>query len=499
VQRALPVNRRLSSATLDSLPADIEKPAYDRRAIQTGVVHLGIGAFFRGHVAAYLDEALAQGDLRWGAVGVSLRSAQVRDDLTPQDGLYSLTVRDGSETQFRIVGSVREVLVAPEHPRAVVNLLARPEVHLVTLTVTEKGYKLEPSSGELLRGDADIAADLRDLSAPRSALGFLVAGLAARRAAAYPPFTVLSCDNLSHNGERLRCGVLALARAHDESLAEWISREGAFPCSMVDRIVPAPTPDDRLATARRLGLEDHASIATEPFRQWVVEENFAGPVPDFARLGVTLTGDVDPWEQAKLRLLNGAHSAIAYIGGLGGLQFVHEFVTLPEGAAFIEALWNESAATLSLPRAEDLAAYRCRLDARFRNSALRHRLRQIAMDGSQKLPQRIVAPLRVRRAARQPVAMLTLAVAAWMHWQRGINDRGESFIVEDPLAPQMAERIAGCADAAARVGALLELPMVFGTDLHADTTVRAMITTHLERIESLGALQALRAALADCP
>jgi fructuronate reductase len=489
------VSRRLGSTTLDGLPAHVARPTYDRRTMQTGVVHLGIGAFHRGHQAVYFDDALERGDLRWGVVGVSLRSTQVRDELAPQDGLYSLVVRDGAEARIRIIGAVRNVLVAPEDPIRVVRLLAQPQVHLVTLTVTEKGYKLDPASGDLLREDADVAADLRTLRAPRTAPGLIVAGLAERRRAGLNPFTAISCDNLPHNGRRLRSSVLALAQAHDRSLTDWIAREGTFPGTMVDRIVPAPTAGDRAQLAERLGIEDRAGISTEPFRQWVIEQRFAGPVPDFAALGANLAADVEPGEQAKLRLLNGAHSAMAYLGGLAGIEFVHDFVALPEGAAFVEALWNESAPTLSPPPSLDLADYRIQLFARFRNSSLQHRLRQIAMDGSQKLPQRLLAPLAAGRAARRPVVMLGLAVAAWMRWQRGVDDRGKPFAVDDPLASETARRLAGCPDAAARVQALLSLAAVFGAGVSGDDDLRRMLSVQLERIEKLGALGALHEAL----
>ncbi|HTV96218.1 MAG TPA: mannitol dehydrogenase family protein [Steroidobacteraceae bacterium] len=491
------MSRRLGRSTLDCLSPDVARPGYDWRAVQTGVVHLGIGAFHRAHQAVYFDEALRRGDLRWGVAGVSLRSTRVRDELVPQDGLYSVLVREGDSVRARIIGAVRAVLVAPQDPPRVVRLLAQPQVHVVTLTVTEKGYKLDPASGDLLREDGDVAADLRDLGTPRSVPGFIVAGLGARRRAGLAPFTLISCDNLPHNGRRLRGAVLALARAHDPSLADWICDEGAFPDTVVDRIVPAPTAESRAQASQRLGLEDRASVSTEPFRQWVIEQRFAGPVPDLAALGVDLTADVEPWEQAKLRLLNGAHSAMAYIGGLAGVEFVHDLVALPEGAAFIEALWNESAQTLCAPRALDVAGYRAALLARFRNGALRHRLRQIAMDGSQKLPQRLLAPLAAQRASRRPAAMLTLAVAAWMRWQRGVDDRGASFAVDDPLAPQTKRCLAGCADAAARVQALLGLEAVFGADIRGDGGLRQALSCKLERIETMGALGALREALAQ--
>lgn len=484
---------RLSSATLAALPADVERPTYDRQQVKTGVVHLGIGAFHRAHQAAVFDAALAAGDLRWGVLGVSLRSAGVRDQLVPQDGLYGLVVRSGEQQRIRILGAVKDVLVAPEDPARVVAALASADVHLVTLTVTEKGYRLDPATGRLIEGDPDIAADLADLSAPRTVPGFLVAGLKARRAAGLPPFTAVSCDNLPHNGRLLRNAVLAMARAHDAALAAWIEAEGAFPQTMVDRIVPATTDADIAALTERIGVEDRAMVKTEPFTQWVIEDRFCGPRPDFAALGVRLTADVAPWEEAKLRLLNGAHSGIAYLGGLAGIEFVNQFVARPEGRAFVEALWDESAETLSPPEGLDIDAYRGELMARFANSALQHRTRQIAMDGSQKLPQRLLAPILARRTAGKSVNRLALAVAAWMRWQGGVDDAGQGFTVDDPLAGRTAAALEGCTSAAARVAALMAIEAIVPPALAADAELVAAITGHLDRIEREGALAALRA------
>ena len=270
---------RLSEATLASLPHDIARPGYHRSEVRTGVVHLGIGAFHRAHQAAIFDAALAGGDLRWGVLGVSLRSATVRDQLMPQDGLYSLVEGDGTEDQVRIIGAVQGVLVAPEKPAAVVAALAAPDTHIVTLTITEKGYKVV--AGRLDEGDADVAHDIVNPSAPRTAPGFLVAALAARRAAGLPPFTTLSCDNLPNNGALLRDAVLAIANAQDPILADWIAEHAAFPSTMVDRIVPATSDADIASLAQRLGIEDRAMVKTEPFFQWVVEDRFCGARPDF--------------------------------------------------------------------------------------------------------------------------------------------------------------------------------------------------------------------------
>lgn len=484
--------QRLSRQTLDTLPADAARPAYDRAAVTCGVIHLGIGAFHRAHQAAVFDAALTAGDDRWGIIGVSLRSAGVRDQMVPQDGLYTLLVREGEAQQVQIIGAVQDVLVAPEDPAALVDALASPDVHIVTLTVTEKGYKLDPATGRLIADDPAVAADLASLDAPQTAPGFIVAGLARRRNAGLPPFTAISCDNLPHNGRRLEQAVLAIARAHDPALAAWIEAEGAFPQTMIDRIVPATTPDDIAALGETLGVEDRAMVKTEPFTQWVIEDRFAGPRPDFAALGVQLTESVPPWEDAKLRLLNGAHSGIAYLGGLAGIDYVHEVVASADGRRFTETLWDEAQSTLAPPPGLDVTAYRRELMARrFANSALQHRTRQIAMDGSQKLPQRLLGTIAARAGKGEASPALTLAVAAWMRWQSGVDDAGAAFAVDDPLADRTAAALVGCTSAAERVDALLALDAIFPATLAADAAFRDALVDWLALLEEKGARAAL--------
>lgn len=484
---------RLSAATLNRLSPDVAQPAYDRGAVRTGGVHLGIGAFHRAHQAAKFDAALAAGDLRWGLAGVSLRSADARDQLAAQDGLYTLVERSGAEQRLQVIGSVRQVIVAPEGPGHVIAALASPDVHLVTLTVTEKGYHLDPASGRLREDDPAVAADMSGLANPSTAPGFIVAGLSARKAAGLPPFTVISCDNLPHNGPRLREAVLTIAAAHDPALARWIEAEGAFPQTMVDRIVPATTAEDIEALRARIGMEDRAMVKTEPFLQWVIEDRFCGPRPDFGALGVQLTSDVAPWEDAKLRMLNGAHSGIAYLGGLAGLEMVDQFVAQPAGRRFVEALWDEAESTLDPPSGLDIRGYRKQLMARFSNSALQHRTRQIAMDGSQKLPQRLVVPILVRRRRGQGVDALALAVAAWMRWQSGVDDAGCSYSVDDPLAARTAAAFNGLGGAAERVEALLAIDAIFPPEFARDAHLAATLVDKLEKLERHGALAVLSA------
>lgn len=481
---------RLSAATLAQVPGDVLRPAYDRARVKTGVVHLGIGAFHRAHQAAMFDDVLAGGDLRWGIVAASLRSAGVRDQMAPQDGLYTMLVRDGAAQVARVVGAVQHVLIAPEAPEALLAVMAAADTQIVTLTITEKGYKLDPASGALIEEDAGLAADLLSLEQPQTALGYLVASLAMRRAAGLAPFTAISCDNLPHNGARLRSGVLALAERHDAGLAAWIAAHGAFPETMVDRIVPATTDADIADLAARLGVEDRAMVKTEPFAQWVIEDRFCGPRPAFGA-GVQLTAAVAPWEEAKLRLLNGAHSGIAYLGGLAGIAHVHEVLAEPDARAFVETLWDEAQATLTPPPELDVAAYRVALMARFDNPTLMHRTQQIAMDGSQKLPQRLLAPIAARLKAGQGIDALSLAVAGWIRWQAGRDDRGQTFAVDDPLAEMIGARLAGLGDAAARVDAVLGIEAVVPPGLRDSAVLRVALIRWLTILETQGALAAL--------
>ncbi len=483
---------RLNDAVLSGLPSSVVRPAYDRCQVTTGVVHLGIGAFHRAHQAVVFEDALASGDLRWGVLGASLRSPGVRDQLNPQDGLYTLVVRDGADEHLRVIGAGRGVLVGPEDPAALVAAMADADVHIVTLTVTEKGYRLDPATGDLLLNDPEVAADLAGIAAPRTAPGFIVAALRARKAAGLKPFTVISCDNLPHNGRRIRAGVLAMASRIDPALAAWIEAEGAFPQTMIDRIVPATTPDDVARLTARLGVEDQGMVKAEPFTQWVIEDWFAGERPDFAAFGAQLTDAVEPWEDAKLRLLNGAHSAVAYLGALSGHEHVHEAVAVPVFAAYVEALWDEAQTTLNPPPGLDVAAYRDELMARFSNSALMHRTRQIAMDGSQKLPQRLLAGAAERLTAGQGVEAMALGVAAWMRWQEGVTESGEAVVVDDPLAAHTAELIAASEDDEAEVRALLTLSAVFPTALATDRRFVEAVTGAFLSLREHGAVEAAR-------
>ena len=450
-----------------------------------GIVHLGLGAFFRAHGAIYVEQAMAASGGDWGIVGVSLQSPGTRDRLAPQGWAYTALQLGPEGETAQVVTVLRDVLVAPENPQAVLDAMTAPAVRIVSLTVTEKGYCHEPSTGRLNADHPDIRHDL-DNPLPRSAPGFLVRALQARRAAGIPPFTVLCCDNLPENGHVVRGVVLDLARLIDPDLAAWIEAQGAFPSTMVDRIVPATTPADLDRVETLTGRRDEAPVMHEPFRQWVVEDRFCNGRPDLGAVGVQLVDDVTPFEHMKLRMLNGTHSSLAYLGYLAGHQTIADTMADPVMAQFVDRLWrSEIIPALTPPPGTDLVAYADALAARYANPAIRHRTWQIAMDGSQKLPQRILGTIAEGRAAGRPVPGLTLAVAAWMRYASGRDEAGGTIEVKDPLAPQMAALWRD--DPAATVDGFLALSQVFPAVLRDDAGFRADLTDALTRLMRDGA------------
>ncbi len=451
---------------------------------RAGVAHVGAGAFFRAHTALYIDDAMAVAGGDWRIRGVSLRSAGIRDRLAPQGFRYTAIERGAEGDRPRAVRVLQDILVATEDPRAAVAALADPEIRLVTLTVTEKGY-CRSAGGGLDHLHPDIIRDLATPDRPRSAPGLLVAALARRRAAGARPFTALCCDNLPGNGAMLHRLTVELAAARDHGLADWIATEARFPGAMVDRITPATTPEDVAALARDFGVRDAAPVVHEPFRQWVIEDAFVDDArPALEAAGAELVADVAPHEAMKLRLLNGAHSALASLGPLLGCETVAEAVAEPALAAYLERLWTrELIPGLAPAPGLDPAAYTRALARRFANPAIRHRLAQIAVDGSQKLPQRLLAPLAENRAAGRPTSAIELAVAAWIAHTLSPD-------ADDPLAATLRGR-AAAAGAGGAVAAILASPEVFAPALAQDAALReSLAQTHaaLGRGEARAAL-----------
>jgi len=481
---------RLSAANVAQLAATVRRPGYDRGALGAGIVHLGLGAFHRAHQAAYNEAVLAAGDLRWGTIGVSLRNPAMRDALAPQDNLYTLALRDGAGESLQVIGGLTACVVAPENPERLAAAMARPETRIVSLTVTEKGYCHNPATGALDEAHPDIVHDLAEPHRPRSAIGFIVEALARRRESGTAPFTLLTCDNLPANGETLKRVVARYAELHDRDrdLARFIAGEVECPSTMVDRIVPATTDADRQSVAAASGLYDSWPVVAEPFAQWVIEDRFPAGRPDWDRAGAMFVKDVAAFELMKLRMLNGAHSTLAYLGYLAGHETVAETMAAPGFARLVEDLMAcEAAPTLPPLPGLDLAAYRRDLIARFRNPALRHRTWQIAMDGSQKLPQRLLNTIRARLKANAPFERLALGVAAWMRYASGVDEKGAPIDVRDPLAERIRRMTSGIIDAPTLVSAYLGLAEVFGDDLPAEARFREALAKALSELMARGA------------
>lgn len=455
---------RLSLDALARVPA-AARPAIDPLELRVGIVHLGIGAFHRAHQAVFTEDA-ADG---WGICGVSQRSRTVVDELAPQDGLYTVLTRSASQVDARVVGAVRELRFADA------SRIADPAVRVVTLTVTEKGYRHDPATGRLRLDDEGIRADLAG-GQPRTVVGQLVRGFAARMGADAGPVAVVSCDNLAHNGGTL-AGLVGefVAALRDEPLAQWIAAQVSFPSTVVDRIVPATTPEDRAEARRRIGLDDFGTVVTEPFKQWVIEDDFPGGRPAWDKAGALLTADVSPYEVIKLRMLNGSHSALAYLGVLAGCATIAEAMAR-FGEVPRRLMSDDVLPTLDVPDGFDIGAYQQQLLDRFANPALRHRTVQVAMDGSQKLPQRLLATVRARRAAGAEPRWAALAVAAWMRWVCVAPE------LDDPMADRLRAAVAGASSPEQVVDRLLAISEIFGHDLRHDPVVRDLLVDALHEI-----------------
>ena len=437
----------LSRATLARVPEAVARPKHGDA--QVGIVHFGPGAFHRAHQAAYVDTLLGE-DPRWGIAAVSLRTRGTVDALSGQDGLYTLAIRD-AEPGMRVIGAHRRFL-GPEDEAETLALLADPAVGLVTTTVTEKGYCLS-TDGTLDMAHADIVHDLGGAQTPRSVVGWIVAGLAARRAAQVAPFVPMPCDNLANNGAKLHAALVAYAAAQERGLADWIAGEVRVPSTMVDSITPASDAALKADVAAALGLEDRTPVQREAFTQWVIED--AGvPLPDLAGAGATVTSDVAGYEKAKLRILNGAHSTLAYAGLLRGHESVAQAMGDAELASFVDAMIREEIIPV-LPRVAglDLDGYRQAVLQRFRNPAIVHRLDQIAQDGSQKLPYRLGDTLLANLARGRSPKRVIAAFGCWIAFLMRRARAGTPIV--DPLGARLAELASegSAAEVAARLTA----------------------------------------------
>ncbi|RSK65279.1 fructuronate reductase [Enterobacter huaxiensis] len=481
--------KTLASATL---PAHVQQPSYDRTQLRSRIVHFGFGAFHRAHQALLTNRVLNAKGGDWGICEISLFSGDVlMSQLRAQDHLFTVLEKGAEGNQPIIIGAVNECLNAKlDSLAAIIEKFCEPQVAIVSLTITEKGYCIDPATGKLDMQNARIIHDLENPAEPHSAPGILVEALHRRRERGLPAFTVLSCDNIPDNGHVVKNAVLGMAQKRSPELAAWIDEQVSFPGTMVDRIVPAATDASLAEITQALGVEDPCAISCEPFIQWVVEDNFVAGRPEWEVAGVQMVHDVLPWEQMKLRMLNGSHSFLAYLGYLAGYAHINECM---EDASFRAAarrlMLDEQAPTLRITDV-DLTAYADSLIDRFANPALQHRTWQIAMDGSQKLPQRMLEGIRVHLERGSAWPLLALGVAGWIRYVSGTDERGDAIDVRDPLSDKIRTAVEASSDAD-RVNALVALSEVFGDALAQNAVFVEAVNQAYQRIVRRGARQAV--------
>jgi fructuronate reductase len=489
------MTKRLSLSTLEGLNEELVRPQYALDEYKVGIVHLGIGAFHRGHQAVFTDDALAKSGGNWRIVGVSLRSAGVANQLNPQDGLYTLTSKHKDSVECRVIGAIDKVLVAPEDPQKVIDIMAQTRVKVLTLTVTEKGYHFDLSKNALNTESTDIQHDLAHPLAPITMPGYIVAACLQRMKKVSEwkdaKLSVISCDNLPNNGEITQSVVLAMAAHYSQELHDWISDNVGFCSSMVDRIVPAVSDEHRSDFAASMGIEDQGVIQTEPFKQWVIQDNFASDIPDWASAGALIVPQVETYERLKLRTLNGSHSALAYIGVLLGFTWIHEAINDPLLEKVIHKMMvSESGPSLIVPTGFDLPSYQQSIIERFQNDQIPYATQQVAMDGSQKIVQRVLAPIQELLARSNndmtKVGILTTVVTAWLVYLKAKTEDGETYAISDPIADKLKLISNKSTSAEELVDAMFTQTSIFPDALTQNSAFKQYLIGTLKSVRSAG-------------
>ena len=490
--------KRLDSAQISKLPPAVQRPSYDRDAVSPGIVHIGLGAFCRAHLAVYTDDVLENGAKDWGIVGVDTMSPAIRNALKPQDCFYTLLARDDGEDKLRVIGSMLDVMITSDQRREIFDLLIDPKIRIVTLTVTEKGYCQDAATGSLDEKHLAIIADLANPTTPNSIPGFLTEAIRLRRQAGQPAFTVLVCDNLAQNGTKVRDIVARFATLRDAELGRFILDNVSFPCTMVDRITPATQDADRAIVAADLGVEDAWPVVTEPFRQWVIEDRFPLGRPDWEKVGAIMVDDVHPFEMMKLRCLNGAHSMLAYLSVVAGIEAISDAMADADLPKIIRLLWDEDLIpSLPVVPGTNVEAYTRELETRFQNKGVRHLTLQISSDGSQKLPPRLLEAARELYAAGTEPKVIPLTIAAWMRFLSGRNERGQDYKIADPYAERLATFAANAGDDPELLAdSLFAVRDIFGEDLPANQHFRTAVIGHLSSLMAQGTAKTLKTFLA---
>ncbi|MEU4696237.1 mannitol dehydrogenase family protein [Nonomuraea dietziae] len=483
----------LTQETVAALSETVAVPSYDRSRLTAGIVHIGVGGFHRAHQAMYLDRLMNEGKAHdWAICGVGLLpgDARMRDALTAQDGLYTLVLKhpDGTR-EARVIGSIIDYLFAPDGPEAVIEKMADPSVRIVSLTVTEGGYNIHPVTGAFDAQSPAIRADLEPGAIPATVFGLVTEALRRRRARGLVPFTVMSCDNIQGNGEVARHSFTAFARLVDAGLADWIEAAVAFPNSMVDRITPVTTDEDREAVAELFGILDAWPVTCEPFTQWVLENDFSRGRPPFEEAGVQVVGDVEPYELMKLRLLNAGHQALCYFGYLGGHRYVHEAATDPALAKFLlDYMDLEATPTLRPVPGVDLDGYKRTLVERFSNAEVRDTLARLCAESSDRIPKWLLPVVREQLARGGPVTRAAAVVASWARYAEGSDESGEPIVVVDRLGDRL---MAAARAQRQRPTAFIEDRELFG-DLADDERFVAPYLRALESLHAEGARATVR-------
>jgi mannitol 2-dehydrogenase len=476
---------KLNQRSLSQLPNNIRVPRYDRQALTNGIVHLGVGGFHRAHQALYLDNYFEQtADLQWGICGVGLlqQDQPMRDALQSQDCLYTLVERSPHEDRARIIGAIDRYIFAPENSQAAIAALASPDCRIVTLTITEGGYYYNEGNAQLEVSHPTIQHDLQHRDQPIGTYGFLAAALNQRRKQGLGPFTVQSCDNLQGNGDITRKMLTTFAELYDPALGRWLAEQGAFPNSMVDRITPATTHDDRQMVAEQFGIEDGFPVVAEPFIQWVIEDQFCAGRPNLEKVGVQFTTDVHPYELIKIRLLNASHMLIGYLGTLLGYTYVHEVMADSQCRQAVAALMEEITPTLQPVVGMELTEYKQTLIERFENPKIRDRLPRLCLNSSAKNPKFLLGSLRDKLRQGGAIDYLSLTLAAWCRCLAGTDDHGKAIAIEDPLADVLAHKAQSGIDPRP----ILNMTEIFGDDLPQSSRFVETTANTLQQLSERG-------------
>ncbi|WP_336356990.1 mannitol dehydrogenase family protein [Pseudomonas granadensis] len=430
---------KLNQQNLNRLAAEVQLPAYRLSDTHQGIAHIGVGGFHRAHQAYYTDALMNSGEaLDWAICGVGLRAEdrRARDDLKEQDYLFTLfELGDSDDTEVRVIGAIRDMLLAEDGAQALIDKLADPQIRIVSLTITEGGYCIDDSNGEFMAHLPQIQHDLAHSEAPKTVFGFLCAALEKRRAAGIPAFTVMSCDNLPHNGAVTRKALLAFASLRNSDLCSWIDTNVSFPNAMVDRITPMTSTAHRLQLADKHGVDDAWPVVCEPFVQWLLEDKFVNGRPAWEKVGVQFTDDVSPYEEMKIKLLNGSHLALTYLGSLKGYRFVHETMNDPLFVRYMRAYMDLDVTPQLAPvPGIDLSDYKDTLVARFSNQAIADQLERVCSDGSSKFPKFTIPTINRLIADGRETRRAALVVAAWALYLKGIDENGDTYTIPDPRA-----------------------------------------------------------------